>query len=595
MWSTLCNIPPQVAGDAVLPMFTLIDLVCLDSAVVHTGKRVALHDIFKNCGSPVSLGKERTLNVKSLQWLFNRGFRVHNFEIGLLDVSLLEDHIDLVQAGVLLNCNDSRELGSRQIKVLRQLTTKIDGLYVLSSCKMAALSALTELVHNLRSLTVVHRDPRVNTPADPGAFALIQQLFMNNCLCLNMLSVTDPRLFAWSLPDGYHLHALTKLTVHLRAGDSADDRALETLASLCRHLRVLAIISEQLGEDSRVDRGITAFAHCNSGLQDVSVYATLTALSVRTLAFHCAQLRSLSIKHVSGFCLEMAQALALHCPLLVSLSWHWDFVYSDVDMDTLRCVLERLEELTLPCFISSFEGLTKVLGCCSRLRELSHSADGRANDYTLEAMQALATTCTQLRVVRNLSCGIRTRHVLNDLVARNAHLRELHLSAWTCPYGDDLLFALGQHCSSFEKLTIISKTVTFTDAGITALAIGCPNLQLLTLHYGPAITDQALFALAQHCHAQLTHVFLQRCVQVTEAGALRLIQCCSRLRVLLLNRRHFSRPFEQLVRKKYRRVRLTLSVWDSHAMEDTGQTAAPNQQGRISAAVSSVANTCVVQ
>jgi hypothetical protein len=78
--------------------------------------------------------------------------------------------------------------------------------------------------------------------------------------------------------------------------------------------------------------------------------------------------------------------------------------------------------------------------------------------------------------------------------------------------------------------------VQVTDAGVAALAAGCPGLQLLSLHGLRGVTDRAVDALAAHCASSLTALDLSGCLGVARRGRAELRAALPRLTCFVVHR-----------------------------------------------------------
>lgn len=92
----------------------------------------------------------------------------------------------------------------------------------------------------------------------------------------------------------------------------------------------------------------------------------------------------------------------------------------------------------------------------------------------------------------------------------------LFLLVWACK-GRGLGTDEGvEALAACHKLSHVNLTwaVQVGDAGVTALAAGCPNLEELSLHGIPGITDAAIEALSRHCGRSLHTLDVRGCTGV---------------------------------------------------------------------------------
>jgi F-box/leucine-rich repeat protein 2/20 len=89
-----------------------------------------------------------------------------------------------------------------------------------------------------------------------------------------------------------------------------------------------------------------------------------------------------------------------------------------------------------------------------------------------------------------------------------------------------------------HRLREVSLTwcVQLTDTAVTALAAGCPDLELLSLHGLNGITDRSVEALAQHCSACLHTLDVSGCTGIKQHDRARLQQLFPRLTCFVVHR-----------------------------------------------------------
>jgi len=131
---------------------------------------------------------------------------------------------------------------------------------------------------------------------------------------------------------------------------------------------------------------------------------------------------------------------------------------------------------------------------------------------------------------RNITSGEVTR-----FLARYSQLEKVEID-FANALDNDLLVALGKHCSQLRELSLVEGEVdnmSFDDRGLIALARGCPKLEALYLCAAPGVTDLGLAVLSHRCPA-LRELDLSGS-EVTDDGIIELIYACSRLALLNLH------------------------------------------------------------
>ncbi|CAM9401446.1 unnamed protein product [Ectocarpus fasciculatus] len=188
------------------------------------------------------------------------------------------------------------------------------------------------------------------------------------------------------------------------------------------------------------------------------------------------------------------------------------------------------------------EGIGGIAVACTRLQELDiGQRTGRTGNRIIRTGnitgQALATlsaaTCAPLLVC----LGLRNRHCVGNMDLRSLgtcfpSLRRLDL-AGLVKVDDDVLRALASTLS-LTHIDISSRAHRVTASGVSALAVGSPELACISVH-GTALADGAIRALCDAC-PKLRHINLSL-TRVTERS-LRLlamkdslrwinVRCCS--------------------------------------------------------------------
>eukprot|EP00884_Botryococcus_braunii_P017701 jgi/Botrbrau1/4614/Bobra.60_2s0098.1 len=193
-------------------------------------------------------------------------------------------------------------------------------------------------------------------------------------------------------------------------------------------------------------------------------------------------------------------------PDLEELSLYWIL---NLGSATLSAIGDRCSGLRL----LNLSGCKKVDDASFRpaLRALPNLVEldlTRCVNLTDDAYVAVAESCPQLRVLRLYAC---MRETDASLRAFGAHLHELTVIDLCGAHHitDEGVEALG----ACHKLSHVNLTwaIQVGDAGVTALAAGCPNLEELSLHGIPGISDAAIEALSRHCQHCLRTLDVRGC------------------------------------------------------------------------------------
>jgi hypothetical protein len=124
---------------------------------------------------------------------------------------------------------------------------------------------------------------------------------------------------------------------------------------------------------------------------------------------------------------------------------------------------------------------------------------------TIEHMGEDVTDTGLLSVARNgalITLDLGDSPLLTDQGIQAAAALCPHLEVVSIAYCEQLtdttLIAFGQHCHNLRELNI--RETDMTDTGLKAIAFGCPHLEIVDLDSCTQLTDAALIALGQHCH-----------------------------------------------------------------------------------------------
>lgn len=174
-------------------------------------------------------------------------------------------------------------------------------------------------------------------------------------------------------------------------------------------------------------------------------------------------------------------------------------------------------------------------GCSPLSLIVSNSADCLTEFCMSSPTEWLPTmpSSTKLPALGKMQMSSFTETDLISFCTAAPNLQDITLMDPNCK--DVGLAAIGQHCHLLESFSCTyAHEVRNLDAGIAAIARGCPQLKRLNLSYCPLITGAGLTAIVAHC-AQLEVLVLRNYnAHVTDASLLELAHsaCAHRLQVL---------------------------------------------------------------
>lgn len=164
--------------------------------------------------------------------------------------------------------------------------------------------------------------------------------------------------------------------------------------------------------------------------------------------------------------------------------------------------------------------------------------------------------------LRSLNVHVYSDEDLQCLCSAAPNLSQLTLRYTCC--SNVGLGAIGQHCHNLRELSFphSGERIMLMDEGITAIAIGCPQLTVLYFKYRKNLTDKGFIALATHCAhlsrlevlhndnitdaaltalahsssagASLTTLTLDYCTAIKGPGIAAIASCCTNLQILRL-------------------------------------------------------------
>lgn len=247
----------------------------------------------------------------------------------------------------------------------------------------------------------------------------------------------------------------------------------------------------------------------------------LDSSSLASLLSRNPGLRTLDISGLKCVTDEVASELAIYCTKLEILDIGW-------------------------CTNLSGVGLLDIVSFCTKLKQLRLTESSALHGHKLREIMLSLHALEELEVLILSGCRDLTDDLLRFYLRgpltdpqeqtelRKLPLRQLNLSR--IPHlTDATLRNLAGVIPNLQRLELAgsSNGAAFTNSGFAALFPGIPRLTHLDLEDNHLITDASLQLLASLPIAKsLIHIQLSYCLEITDAGLIRILQSCIHLRNL---------------------------------------------------------------
>lgn len=151
---------------------------------------------------------------------------------------------------------------------------------------------------------------------------------------------------------------------------------------------------------------------------------------------------------------------------------------------------------------------------------------GMFSDRSLKALE----NCRELTSLTLDYLNFYSFEALIPLIQKLTHLKE-----YKGYVNNELLMKLAEHCPGLTDLELHERpSDPINDEVFKIVAPKLFKIQSIALRSLDAITNETLYALGGHCH-ELESVTVERCVGVTDQGAIYLTEWCNRLQSLSLD------------------------------------------------------------
>ncbi|KAL5740284.1 hypothetical protein ACOSP7_029159 [Xanthoceras sorbifolium] len=430
-------------------------------------------------------------------------------------------------------------------------------------------SGLLSLAVNCRNLVEIDVSNATNLK-DAGAAALagaknLEKLWMGRCKMVTDMGVgciavgcKKLRLISlkWCLGVGdFGVGLIAVKCKEIRSLDLSylpiTDKCLPSILKL-QHLEDL-VLEGCFGID---DDSLAALKHGCKSLKalDMSSCQNISHLGLSSLTSGTGGLQQITLAYGSPVTLALADGLK-KLSMLQSIKLDGCLV-TCAGLKAIGNLCVSLKELSLSkCSGVTDEGLSSVVTKHGELRKLDITCCRKITDVSIAH---ITSSCTVLTSLRMESCTLVPREAFVLIGQRCHFLEELDLtdneiddeglkSISRCSklsilklgiclnITDEGLTNVGMCCRKLVELDLY-RSVEISDSGISAIAYGCPDLEMINIAYCKDITDSSLLSLSK-C-SRLNTFESRGCPLITSLGLAALAVGCKQLTKLDIKKCH---------------------------------------------------------
>ncbi|XVE79869.1 hypothetical protein DITRI_Ditri14bG0091700 [Diplodiscus trichospermus] len=193
---------------------------------------------------------------------------------------------------------------------------------------------------------------------------------------------------------------------------------------------------------------------------------------------------------------------------------------SKVTADLTKCLhtFSKLQSIKLDGCVVTWSGIKAMASLHASIKELSFS---KCLGVTDEGLSFLVQSHKELRKLDITCCRLKS-------VSRCLKLSILKLGICS-NISDEGLSNVGSCCSVLKELDLY-RSVAINDAGIAAIADGCPALEMINIAYNDKITDYSLISLSKCLKLKVLEI--RGCPGVSSIGLSAIAVGCKQLTVL---------------------------------------------------------------
>ncbi|KAE8667496.1 F-box/LRR-repeat protein 3 [Hibiscus syriacus] len=299
-----------------------------------------------------------------------------------------------------------------------------------------------------------------------------------------------------------------------------DDDGLSTLEQSCKSLKMLNL----------------------SNCQNV------THMGLSSLINGTEQLQQIILAYGSSVTSDLAKCLYTYSKLQSIKLDGCIITWSGIK--AMACLRAPIKELSFSkCLGLTDDGLSFLVQSHKDMRKLDITC---CRKITYTSIDSITSSCTSLTYLRMESCSLVPKEAFVLIGERCSFLEELDatdneiddeglksisrcsklsiLKLGICSnISDEGLAKVGSRCSQLKELDLYRSTAV-NDVGISAIADGCPALEMINIAYNDKITDKSLISLSK-C-GMLKALEIRGCLGVSSTGVSAIAVGCKQLTVL---------------------------------------------------------------
>jgi hypothetical protein len=482
MWCAFGNLSRDLWAGPVLSLLDLRSLNRLDSAISSKAGRAEFVKMLEQQDVQVHDGGVKG-NVKDfIRWISLRRLRVRTITITRdhpLVLAEIEDMQPIVDE-ILLSYSAAVEGMNNELAFISpHILSRVDSLY---------FGPIT-----LRDIDTAHVDKDKIIAQSVSYLPQLARLVIN-------MNTQLGRNLCWALQNrGGQLRELNVQTYAVQDADAV----LCSVAAGCPKLQSITFLFS-LTNKAVTLAGLLSLSHGCPLLEVVSINPPYDALISSAAPFleTSSNLTSVNCSTLILDCAALSTWIAKKTNLK-SVGLAWDLYQQDVSEHAAE-VLGRVKDLTADRVgaMGAIRGLQEALRYTTQLETVKINLEqsmGLHLPLPLSIVTQLATSCTRLVSVwlsntEGLDGGEATDEAFALLAAQNRNLQEMFVLR--CNHiGDQTRHSTGAHPPPVRSL-YICPALRVTDAGLLALARGCPKLSKISTG-ASRVTDAGLRAVAE--------------------------------------------------------------------------------------------------